>query len=67
MTELAPRLREDQSLDYLVAGNTTTAILTKLLTNSEAVIEIRTFETIVQMGNQNPRLFVIFEKLGSPP
>lgn len=59
-------MRDEIRMDYLVDGKTSSEIIQKLLDDSEAVIEIRTFETLVQMGNANPRLYSIFEKFGEP-
>jgi hypothetical protein len=62
---MAHRLKDDESLDYLVTGKTAQELIKKLISDSEAVIEIRTFETLVQIANARPRLYAIFDKLGS--
>ena len=55
---------KEGSLDYLLTGEQSQLLVRELLTCGEAVAEIRTFETLVRMANEAPRLYDAGEKLG---
>jgi hypothetical protein len=63
--QLAKTMVTDTTRDYLVDSNLAQTTIKQLLSCGDAVVEIRTLETLVHMGNEAPRLYAIFEKHGT--
>ena len=61
---MAKHMVTDSVKDYLLTGEQSQKLIDSLLSSGNAVVEIRTFETLVRVGNEAPRLFVEMEKYG---
>ena len=61
---MARAVEKNEKLDYFATSKFSLESFKKMLAGKDAVVEIRVFETLVKMANENHRLLAPFEKAG---